>query len=473
MKRKTHALGWLAVGLFATELGFAAQSPVQSQGTPPSVSNYSLNQDGILQTIFSSGHTFDKSNLFFTSIGTNGRSCSTCHVASSAWTISPNEVFARFIRTLGRDPIFHSFDGTNSPNADQSNLFARFRASSMLLNKGLIRVGIGIPAKAEFTLDAVDDPYGFASATELSLFRRPMPTTNLRFLTGVMWDIREFTPLTGTLPTGFASMTGAQNRDNLMFDLLHQANDATRGHARSDRDLTGEEATAIVDFENSVTTAQILDFKAGWLDEDGATAGPANLALQNFYVTINDVLGADHFGSPFSTSVMTMFDGWTGSHNRHRAQIARGAVLFNTKPIEIVAVNGLNDALHLPVIHGFCTTCHDSPNVGNHSVALPINIGLTDASRRTPDMPLYTLKNKVTGVTLQTTDPGRALQTGKWQDIGKFKGPVMHGVAARAPYFHNGLAANLKEVVNFYNTRFNVGITDAESDDLVAFLKTL
>ena len=44
---------------------------------------------------------------------------------------------------------------------------------------------------AEFELTSVDDPYGYASAAELSLFRRPLPTTNLKFLSAVMWDGRE------------------------------------------------------------------------------------------------------------------------------------------------------------------------------------------------------------------------------------------------------------------------------------------
>ena len=61
----------------------------------------------------------------------------------------------------------------------------------MLLSKGLIRVGIGIPHDAEFDLVAVDDPYGYASAAELSLFRRPLPSTNLKFLSTVMFDGRE------------------------------------------------------------------------------------------------------------------------------------------------------------------------------------------------------------------------------------------------------------------------------------------
>jgi len=106
-------------------------------------------------------------------------------------------------------------------------------------------------------------------------------------------------------------------------------------------------------------------------------------------------------------------------------------------------------------------------------VALPLNIGLTDASRRTSDMPLYTLVNKTTGATVQTTDPGRALVTGKWKDIGKFKGPILRGLAARAPYFHNGFAATLDDVLSFYVGRFGVTLTAAERADLLRFLQSL
>ncbi|HET7065826.1 MAG TPA: hypothetical protein VFI49_16260 [Rudaea sp.] len=74
-------------------------------------------------------------------------------------------------------------------------------------------------------------------------------------------------------------------------------------------------------------------------------------------------------------------------------------------------------------------------------------------------MPLYTLRNNATGALAQTTDPGRALITGKWADIGKVKGPVLRGLAARAPYFHNGMAASLDVALDFYDTRFNIGFT--------------
>jgi cytochrome c peroxidase len=102
-----------------------------------------------------------------------------------------------------------------------------------------------------------------------------------------------------------------------------------------------------------------------------------------------------------------------------------------------------------------------------------LNIGLTAEARRTADLPLYYLKNNTTQETVTTTDPGRAMVTGKWSDIGKFKGPILRGLAARAPYFHNGSASTLGEAVDFYDTRFNIGLTQQEKADLVAFLNAL
>ena len=431
----------------------------------------SFNDAGILRTASLDGKPLDDRGAFFQSLGSNGRSCGSCHVVSTAWTISPDEVQERFERTDGLDPIFRTNDGSNSPTAKVDSKKARRAAYSMLLSKGVIRVGLPIPAGAEFDLVKVDDPYKHASAQDLSLFRRPLPSTNLRFLTGVMWDGRESFPGLGTTPI-LASATPDQNLEALVSDLLHQANDATTGHAQGSP-LTADQAEAIVRFEVNLVTAQRYDWSAGPLGADGALGGPANLALQPFYVTINDVLNADTAGKAFQPESMTLYDAWSGSRDHDQASVARGAALFGSTRIKITGVGGLNDALGITVITGSCTTCHDSPNVGNHSVALPIDIGITDASRRSADMPLYTLRNRATGKTRQTTDPGRALLTGKWADIGKFKGPVLRALAARPPYFHDGSAASLEEVIEFYDTRFGIGFTRREKEDLIAFLSAL
>jgi hypothetical protein len=424
---------------------------------------------GTISTFTVSGN-IDTSNPFFQSLGTNGRACSTCHVAKEAWSITPAEMQSRFASTNGKDPVFRTNDGADSPLADVSSTNARKNAYSMLLNKALIRVGLGIPVNAEFTLLAADDPYSYASATELSLFRRPLPSTNLRFITGVMWDGRE------THAPFLPPMDAGAEMSDMIASLKHQAIDATLGHAQAAAAPTDSQVQQIVSFEMGLSTAQTFDFSAGSLNDDDAIGGPRILASLQNYVGINDVLGADPIGADFNSSAMTLFDAWQSSGNGGygpRASIARGEKLFNTKPIAITDVGGLNDALAMPTIAGTCTTCHDAPNVGNHSVALPINIGTSDATRRTPDMPLYTLRNNATGAVVQTTDPGRAMVSGKWADIGKFKGPVLRGLAARPPYFHNGMAASLTDVVNFYDTRFNVGFSTQEKRDLIAFLNAL
>jgi hypothetical protein len=119
------------------------------------------------------------------------------------WTISPKEVHNRFEKRRGLEPIFRTVDGSNSPAANVSTVDAQRNACSMLLTKGLIRIGLPIPASAEFTPEVVDDSHGFATASELSLFRRPFHSTNLRFITGVMWDGREsFAPIAEAISRG-------------------------------------------------------------------------------------------------------------------------------------------------------------------------------------------------------------------------------------------------------------------------------
>ncbi len=415
----------------------------------------SFNGAGILGT-YSTNGPVDTDNAFFKDLGTNGRTCASCHVPSSAWSISPIEVAARFYSSQGNDPIFRLNDGAVSPRADVSSLAAKAAAYRLLLSKGLIRVGIGVPPNAEFELAAVDDPYHFASSAELSLFRRPLPSTNLPFISAVMWDGREtLQPITST-------GTGPADTAALQFNLAQQALDATNGHAQASSSLTDAQQREIVRFEIGLFTAQAVSLAAGPLP------GPVPLSRQRFFIGINDPLEPG-----FTPRSMTLFDDFDSSQSAARQQIERGQQVFNTKQIAISGVAGLNDVLGVATLPGTCTTCHNAPNVGNHSTSLPINIGLSDAARRTPDLPLYTLRNRATGAVVQTTDPGRALITGKWADIGKFKGPVLRGLVARAPYFHNGSAATLEQVVDVYATRFGIAFTAQEKADLVAFLRAL
>jgi cytochrome c peroxidase len=181
--------------------------------------------------------------------------------------------------------------------------------------------------------------------------------------------------------------------------------------------------------------------------------------------------------------VFSLFTSWgtltgNGEPARARRSIARGQELFNTKTFTISGVSGLNEqtfpnGVTVPAsLTGTCTVCHDTPNAGNHSVKAPLNIGLTEP-KVARYLPVYKLRNLTNGDTVRTTDPGRAMITGKWADVGRFKGPVLRALAARAPYFHNGSAATLEEAVQFYEDRFKIGLTKREKDDLAAFLRSL
>jgi cytochrome c peroxidase len=435
------------------------------------------NESGLLQNYNTNQQPIPLTGAFFQSLGANGRSCSTCHRPAEGFSISAAEVALRFLRTAGTDPIFRTNDGSNcDQHIDVSTLSGRRKAYSLLVSRGVIRVTLSAPAGAEFTVTSVQNPYGCNSTQTLSIYRRTLPSTNLRFLSTVMWDGRESSPQTGT-----ESFSLSTNPADLLADLAHQAIDATTGHAQGTVP-TDAQVQDIVNFEMALTTAQAYDYFAGNLNEGDATGGPEAIASQPFYIGINDPLRNDKPGTTFNPAVFNLFTAWSqersgfgGIQSLRRASIARGEVLFNSAPINITGVAGLNDVLGVASVPGTCGTCHSTPNAGNHSFPLPINIGVGDLTSPldVSYLPVFTLTNNTTFEVKTTTDPGRALVTGRWADIGKVKGPVLRGLAARAPYFHNGSALTLNDVVTFYNRRFNLGLTNQNQRDLVAFLSSL
>jgi hypothetical protein len=202
----------------------------------------------------------------------------------------------------------------------------------------------------------------------------------------------------------------------------------------------------------------------------------------------------------FTNADFNVFAAWEPTSRQHEnlepseQAIGRGEAIFNNTTFVIHDVPGLNsvpsDPLYNPKdplagrdVNGGCAICHNNPNVGNHSTSLPINIGVTMEQPVNNDgspnnaldvaQPVYTLRNTATGATVKVTDPKKAMLSGKWTDIGKTKGPTLRGLAGRAPYFHNGSARDLTTVVNFYNARFNIGLTSQQVSDLVAFLSAL
>jgi cytochrome c peroxidase len=320
-----------------------------------------------------------------------------------------------------------------------------------------------------------------AQSGTASFYRRPLPSANLGFLSTIMWDGRE-------------------------ASLFSQAVDATLTHAQGNTAPMPAQQQQIVSFEGCTTaftpvpcantpagtglfTAQLFDADAGYLVADGATGGPITLAqqLSGFFICQNDPLGISPCTLSFSPVIFTAYIAWSkligvDPLTEARLAIARGEQVFNSVPINITGVAGINDVLGEASVQGFCGTCHDTPNAGNHSVKAPLNIGITDAGPLAPPvldisgLPVFTVlctAGPLAGQTFNVTDIGRAMISGNCADIGKTKGPILRGLAARAPYFHNGSAATLLDLVNFYDQRFGIGFTEQQKTDLVAFLNSL
>ena len=439
---------------------------------------------------FNKNGNIDRSNAFFQSLGTNGRTCATCHQPDQAFSLNAQKIQQLFTRSNGQDPLFAPIDGANCPTDPQGDQSSH----TLLLQYGLIRVGLTIPDHPEFSLSVVHDPYGCAITSDphtgkqvVSVYRRPQPATNLRFISTVMFDGRE------TLAPLNDEETFLQN---LNADLSHQAVDAVMTHAQAVHSPTMAQVAEMVNLEVGLYTGQYVDNHVGPLGMQGGEGGPEYVSAQNYYPGINDSLGGDPHGLQFDPSAMTIYQAWQGSDNDARAKVAAGEVLFNTATVHITGVRGLNDNPSLgnpPEIVGTCTTCHDTPNVGNHSFPLPLDIGTSHSlsSERDPriaagllqlnqpDIPVYLItgcvdpQNPNRRLTFYTSDPGKALITGKCVDVNRGKGPVLRGLPARAPYFHNGSAPDLEHLVNFYDSRFDMNLTDAQKDELVAFLNSL
>ncbi len=297
-----------------------------AQPTPPVIPPFTLNFDasGMIATVQPGGATQTSRSPFFQNLGTNGRTCFTCHQPQTGWTISAQSVQARFYSSAGADPIFRLVDGATCPTADVSTLDAKTKAYSLLLSKGLIRIGLPMPATAEFKVLTVQDPYGCTTnpATGLtspttgivSVYRRPLPATNLGFLSAIMWDGRE--------PS-----------------LASQAVDATLGHAQANAAPTPAQQQQIVNFETGLFTAQGFDNNAKDLGAAGATGGPGALPdqLAGFYIGINDPLGQNPTGAPFTPEIFDLYRAWTSLGGAGRGDRVprvgrprRGALQYHT-----------------------------------------------------------------------------------------------------------------------------------------------
>jgi hypothetical protein len=362
----------------------------------------------------------DLSNHFFTPQGSNGRHCGTCHAPEDGWSITPATVAVMFLLTGGTDPLFVNNLDTDTPTSDMSTPAARWNSTTML-RQGKFTRKVAPPAVRDYQVIAASDPFGVGTTSSLWFFRRPLPTANFRSST-VMWDGAN------TVSTGL--------RDGLIKQARSNVTGAQQGTPAPDAVIFD-----IVDYEGALSFAQRIIPSVGRLDSEGAHGGPDAASAQ-----------------PLVDGRFDLYDAWQHSGNPRRRQIWRGQEIFNN--------------VNPPSGHS-CRGCHTAANNGQNVNGLLFDVGVSRPELARPDMAVYTFQRTSDGAILQTTDPGRGIRTGNFADLDHFKVPSLRGLAARAPYFHNGIAMTLDDVVALYQTSLGFVFTRQEAADLVAFLQAL
>ncbi len=451
------------------------------------------NEIGSLRVILAGGELDTRGHPFFAPLGPNGRACVTCHQPADGMSLASRSARARWDATAGKDPLFAASDGSNCPSLPQQE-----RAShSLLLERGLIRIERPWPPRAatgrvirpDFRLEVVRDPWGCNSGphygpagmpARISVYRRPRPVANLKYLTAVGFA---YDPKQG-LPLPRDPETGVLVSGNLMADaraptLYAQARDAALTHLEFRQALSKQDLERIVAFELRVFTAQQRDARGGVLDEGGAEGGPRKLLESE----------PGQLGS-IGVPVWSEFAAWekagedaslTPEQRAYRESVARGARVFRDRTFLITDSAGINSPIGFGnPVRNSCVFCHNMSQMGNDVAPGQVDLGTTTRpfADPAPDLPLFRITctgkpHPHYGQIIYTHDPGFALTTGRCADVGKITLQSMRGLAARAPYFSNGSAADLRTVIDYYERRYNIGYTEQEKQDLVNLMGAL
>lgn len=460
----------LSRALLGIALSLGTEAASADPGGPPM--QLHANPYGSLGTLMPDGA--DARHPFFQPLGTNERACATCHRPGSGFSLSLRDVREAFAATGGADPLFAAFDGADCP----SKRGEPAEVHSLLLARGVIRIPLpwpprdeaGEPITPEFELaiTPTDDPTGCntspdhgVAASTVSVYRRPPSAAQMNFKT--LRADGQGPPLQGSLMW-----------DGRQPTLEAQAIEASQTHLQAAHSPDEAILASLVALQTESFTAQLVDHAAGQLDAEGGLGGPANLQAQ--------------IPLPAGGTTFTEFAAWASQPGR-RGSIARGEALFNGREFAVRNVDGFNEkpGVGNPAQGVTCSTCHNIAASGADFFADPQrNIGIGGTGMRAggpapaDDLPRFALtcrKGSRPGFLglgpIVTNDPGRALITGRCADIGKFTVPQLRGLAAREPYFHDGSAKSLDEVMDFYERRFGLGLSAQERQDLINFLAAL
>ncbi len=466
------------------------------------------NANGRIAILNTSAPVETKGHPFFEPLGLNGRACVSCHQPADGMSLSLDSIRERWEATGGKDPIFAAIDGSNCPNLPQGNP----ESHSLLLERGLFRIFLPWPPKdpwgegtlePEFTLEVVRDPTGCNLSAEyglnsdnpmVSVYRRPRMVANLPYAVHRNFGIGPFVGKTGE-PALRDPETGEPVNMNFMADarfptLKAQAFDASATHLQMIGGMSREQIDRIREFEGQIWAAQVVDDVAGNLleGEGGKAFGPENLANGRIGVLGNNIT---NWVFPVDARWAEPQPGLTDAENERRVSIYRGQQIFHFRTFWI------SDSMHLNTVglgnpvKRTCSTCHGMHMTGLDAANGWMDIGTTNLpwakeeplnpwNERTAQMPLFkiTCRDDVPphpfyGRVIYTQDPGRALISGKCNDVGTIVMQQFRALSARAPYFSNGSAANIRELIDFYDRRYDIGYTEREKRDLENFLGAL
>ena len=457
-----------------------------------------FNQDGAFKT---AGHPF------FEPLGRNGRACVSCHQPADGMALSLRSIEQRWKATGGKDPIFAAVDGSNCPSLPQDDPASH----SLLLTRGLFRVFLpwppkaadGSPIKPEFDIQVIRDPagcnldprYGLRSANPMvSVYRRPRVVANMQYVLHRNFGIGPFVGKTGA-PAARDPENGQPVNMNMMADarqptLKTQAVEAAITHLQFNGVLSPEQLNRIQAFENQIYSAQAKSDGAGSLVEPD---GPTGFGARNLAKGEKGVLGNNttKWVIPVGDAWQKQKPGEGDEEFAMRQSILRGQKIFHFRTFWIRNSMYLNNVGLGNPVKRTCSTCHGMHMTGMDTANGWMDIGTTNLpwAKEAPRNPWQTLDElmplfKITchkdvaphpylGRVIYTQDPGRALISGKCNDVGAIVMQQFRGLAARAPYFSNGSAANVRELIDFYDRRYNIQFSEQEKQDLEHFLESL
>lgn len=458
----------------------------------PAVVDYE-NEYGTSRLLMADGPLETRGHPFFAPIGPDGRACVTCHQPSDGMSITVASAQRQWDQHGARDPLFAAYDGSNCPTLPQDS-----RAShSLLLDHGLIRIARPWPPRdpegetitPDFTIEVVRDPstcntdakYGLASEhPQVSVFRRPRPVANFKYIEamGFSFDPKSGMPLPLD-PEIHQPVSGNLMADGRVLSLKSQMREAAGTHLQFLERMTDEDVAKILSFERQIYSAQQVSKVGGALNALGAAGGAETLATS----------APGRLGSQ-GTAIWSEFEAWEKPEavdpsdpegTAWRQSVARGARLFRDRTFLITDSAGMNSPVGFGnPVRNACAFCHNMSQMGMDVAPGQIDLGTTTQpfADPQPHLPLFRITctgrpHPFYGRTILTSDPGYALTTGRCADVGKITLQTVRSMATRAPYFSNGSARTIRDVIDYYDRRYNIHYTEQEKQDLVNLLSAL